>query len=269
MLVEKELNWLAEHNITQAENISQFSNALTNDVFVIDSAQQRVIFKRLNQKARSREDRHAEFAVQQLAAQSGLTSAVIAHSDAYKLQCYIAGEILDENCANLLPLLAQQLLRVHQLPALHAPKQRLVFELKQLKQQLTQKFKQHIKPSIDDTRFAQMLTLAKQLDERSDCATLCHGDLSINNVLRGDDAQHYILDWEYAVLACPAYDLAFCAAINGFDQVKMQQLVDSYQLQCDVIDRQVVDSLQKECQLYFNIFSYINELWSICFLDNN
>jgi len=262
MLVEKELNWLAKQHVGQITDVKQFKNALTNDVFLITNQQEKAfIFKRLNRDARSDKDRKAELLVQQLAFAHALTPQVLAHNQDYKLQHYIPGELLQTDQPQLETLLATQLHRIHQLPARHAPKQRLAFELQRLKQQ---------RPAdIDEVRFLQMSKLAETLDKRSPCDTLCHGDLSLNNILQGDDKKYYILDWEYAVVACVAYDLAFCSCINNYSEVERKLLVKRYYEQLCEPQSMTLNSLQNECELYFELFSYINALWAICFVDNS
>ena len=261
MLVEKELNWLATHNVKHVCDVKKFDNALTNDVFLItDQTNQRYIFKRLNRKARSDEDRQAEFLVQQLAAQHEITPKVLAHSADYKLQQYVQGQLIAAQRNDLSALLATQFMRIHQLPALHAPTQRLGFELQQLKTQLP--------VSIDEVHFGKMLELANMLDSSSPRDTLCHGDLSLNNILQGDDQQLYILDWEYGVIAGVAYDLAFCNCINEFSVAQSDALIAHYYALNGEPKRQSLQSLQQECEQYSILFNYINVLWGLCFLDN-
>ncbi|WP_022941840.1 phosphotransferase [Psychromonas hadalis] len=262
MLSKTELAWLTENNVAHITRVEQFKHALTNEVFLITvNKSNSFIFKRLNQQARSSDDRQAEFLVQQLASLQGLTPKVLAHSKAYKLQQYIEGDLIPTNSDNLSAFLATQLHRIHQLPALYGPTQRLVFELNRLKKQL------HF--AIDKSIFAAMLILAKQLDSDCACDTLCHGDLSLNNILQGDDKLIYLLDWEYAVIACPAYDLAFCNCINGFTERQCEQLIEHYYLQISHQPNYTLKSLQKECVLYLKLFDYINELWSLCFVEKN
>ncbi|MEI6897910.1 MAG: phosphotransferase [Psychromonas sp.] len=262
MLTDKDLTWLTLQNIGEISHVRQFENALTNDVFLITLHQnRRYIFKRLNRQARSDEDRQSEFLVQQLAYQHGLTSVVLAHSNDYKLQQYIEGELLTTKTHNLSQLLAIQLHRIHQLPALHAPKQRLFFELQRLKSQLP--------VAIDESRFKQFSQLAKALDSRNCADILCHGDLSLNNVLQGHNEQLYIIDWEYAVIACSAYDLAFCNCINNFTDAESKTLINNYYQQSSFKKDKTLESLQKDCVSYSKIFNYINELWSICFVGKD
>jgi thiamine kinase-like enzyme len=260
LLSKAELVWLNNQCVGDVIAVEQFTHALTNDVFLMtNDVHKQFVFKRLNRDARSDEDRQAEFLVQKLASEHALTPSVLAHNASYKLQQYICAELLSANSANLFEILARQLQRIHKLPALHAPKQRLVFELKRLKKQLN--------VPIDEKCFQAMLALADQLDQSSENNTLCHGDLSLNNVLQGKGERYYILDWEYAVIACPAYDLAFCNCINGFSESQCATLINHYHSTLTPPQTESLQSLQKKCDLYLKIFIYINELWSICFVE--
>jgi thiamine kinase-like enzyme len=265
MLSKSEILWLSKKSIGDIITVEQFTNALTNDVFLITNSEQiQFVFKRLNLDARSDDDRQAEYLVQQLACRHNLTAKVIAHNHRYKLQQYIIGELLDCNADNLIEILAEQLVHIHQIPALHAPKQRLAYELRRLKKQLT--------VIIDEKYFQKMLELAEQLDENCENDTLCHGDLSVNNVLLGKDRRWYVLDWEYAVIACAAYDLAFCNCINGFSESKSKILINAYYSRLSLLKitpLNSLQSLQKKCVLYSKLFIYINKLWSLCFVEKD
>ncbi|WP_169719593.1 phosphotransferase [Psychromonas aquimarina] len=256
-----ELSWFSELKIGRLLKSEQITHALTNQVFLLTFENNlQYIFKRLNLKARSVEDRKRELAVQKTAAEKGLTAKVIAVCDAYKLQEYIPGQVLSHALVkqNILELLARQLQRIHQLPAGSAQPQQLVYELNLLKKQLN-------KP-VDNNKFAQMLRLADRLDKSSSRDILCHGDLSVNNVLISDQQQIMILDWEYAVTACAAYDLAFCSCINEFNAAQREQLIEHYYCLNQENLTQSLKQLKDECALYFTVFVYINELWALCFL---
>lgn len=262
MLLEAEIVWLKQQDVKDIVAVEKFTHALTNDVYLITSSDDlQFVFKRLNRDARSDDDRQAEFLVQRLASKQGLTPQVLAHNERYKLQEYISGELLPTNLDNLSELLASQLFRIHQLPSLYAPKQRLNFEL--------QRLKEHLTVDIDEAHFQTMVDLANQLDQSSRNDTLCHGDLSLNNVLQGINNQYYILDWEYAVIACVAYDLAFCNCINGFTENESTALISNYYSHLPSPQQQSLESLQKKCHLYLTLFMYINELWSICFIEKD
>ena len=263
ILTGDELIWLAGLNLGQIVNVQQLDHALTNQVFLLtdDNAQQ-TVFKRLNLKARDRQDRKRELSVQKLASDRGLTPKVLADCDKYRLQEYIKGNSLHSTAVDnhTIELLAAQLQIIHQLPAQHAQPQRLAFELQLLKKQLSR--------PIDECKFQRFLQLATQLDKSSTRDILCHGDLSLNNLLQAENGQIKILDWEYAVLACSAYDLAACSCINAFSSEQQAQLINHYYFLHKPHLSLSLAQLKKETALYLSVFTYLNELWALCFLEN-
>jgi thiamine kinase-like enzyme len=259
LLKTDELNWLADLHLGKFVTVQEFTDSRTNQVFLIKTDnQQHYIFKRLNNKARDRGDRQSELLVQKLASDRDLSSKVLASCDNYRLQEYFQGEIIDsrapERCTELLAL---QLHRIHQLPALHAQPQHLAIELQKLKEQLTQ--------PIDESRFKRFLEQAKQLDKSCCADTLCHGDLSFNNILQNKNRQISILDWEYAVLACAAYDLAACSSINGLNQTQQILLIEHYYMLNQEKLSLSLSQLKKQYALYLSLFTYLNQLWLLVF----
>ncbi len=259
-LSRDELIWLEELHIGQIVNVQQFAHALTNQVFLLtaENAQQ-TVFKRLNLKARDLQARKRELAVQKLASDRGISPKVLACCDKYKLQEYIKGQIFDNACVDYhsIELLAAQLQIIHQLPALHAQPQRLAFELQLLKRQ--------IKSPIDEAKFQRFLQLAMHLDKSCARDILCHGDLSFSNVLKAENQQIKILDWEYAVLACAAYDLAACCCINAFSPDLQAQLINHYYFLHQENLSLSLAELKNQYALYHSVFTYLNELWTVCF----
>ncbi|MCG6200930.1 phosphotransferase [Psychromonas antarctica] len=255
-----ELSWLAEQHIGEIVTVQEFIDSRTNQVFLLetDNQQHHYIFKRLNRKARDRRDRQSELLVQKLASDRDLSPKILASCDDYRLQEYFQGETIDcsatEHCTELL---ASQLHRIHQLPALHAQRQHLAIELQKLKDQLTQ--------AIDEPRFERFLQQAKQLDKSCCADVLCHGDLSFNNLLQNKNQQIKILDWEYVVLACSAYDLAACSSINGLNQALQMQLIEHYYLLNQEKLSLSLSQLKQQYALYLSLFTYLNELWLLVF----
>jgi len=262
-LTDKELAWIGEQQNEPVVGIEQLVQALTNEVFLLTLANhEKLIFKRLNLSARDVSDRRSEFKVDKLAALAGLTPKTIACCDNYKLQEYFAGQELSRLpiTKESLHLLALQLKKIHQLPAAHAQPQRLALSLKQLKERLTS--------SIDEVHFSVILQRAMSLDKCSAKNVLCHGDLSLHNLLINNQQQVMILDWEYAALACPAYDLASCICINRLDSLQQQSLIAEYHHLHKAKLGISLSALRRECSLYFSVFSYLNDLWEKCFLVN-
>ena len=260
LLTTDELIWLNSLSLGKIVSVRPFAHALTNQVFLLtnDNGQQ-TVFKRLNLKARNKQDRKRELAVQKLASAQGLSPKVLADCDKYRVQTYIKGNVLDNSSADhhTTKLFAAQLQSIHQLPAKYAHPQRLAFELQRLKKQLN-------KP-IDEVKFQRFLQLATQLDKNCTKDILCHGDLSFNNLLQTESGQIKVLDWEYAVLACAAYDLAACCCINRFTSEQQAHLINHYYLLQKHHLSLSLAQLKKECALYCSVFTYLNKIWALCF----
>lgn len=263
-LCRDELLWLLELdqrlNLGKLIDVRQFAHARTNQVFLLTfDNQQAYIFKRLNKQARSLAQRQRELLVQKLASDSGLTPQLLACSDDYRLQYYFPGKTLDSAAPDnqSIGLFAEQLHLIHQLPALHAQPACLACELLLLKKQLSR--------PIEASRFNHFLQLARALDNSCSRDLLCHGDLSFNNLLVNGNGQVQIVDWEYAVIACAAYDLASCCCINQLDADEQMDLINHYYLLNQKKLSLSLEELKNEYKLYHSLFTYLNELWSRCF----
>jgi thiamine kinase-like enzyme len=259
-LCSNELVWLSELNLGELVKVKQFAHAITNQVFLLTyDNQQAYIFKRLNMQARNQQQRKRELLVQKLASDSDLTPKLLVSCDNYRLQAYFPGKTLDSAALDnqMVELFAAQLHLIHQLPALYAPPARLAGELQLLKKQLT-------KP-IEESRFNHFLQLATQLDKSCTRDLLCHGDLSFNNLLVDKNGQIKIIDWEYAVLACAAYDLAACCSINKLNTAAQTRLINHYYLLNQEKLSLSLAQFNDQYQLYHALFTYLNELWSRCF----
>ncbi|GAB3021948.1 choline/ethanolamine kinase family protein [Bowmanella dokdonensis] len=60
------------------------------------------------------------------------------------------------------------------------------------------------------------------LDKR----VFCHHDLSFGHICLSEDRM--TLDWEYAALSCPFFDLANAILVNGLSRLESQQLCQEY-----------------------------------------
>jgi thiamine kinase-like enzyme len=262
LLSDAELIWVTEQGFAPLLNVQNIQHALTNKVFLLTfSNNQQVIFKRLNIKARDLKSRVCELEVQHMLSEQGLTPKVFACCEQYKLQEYIPGQLLSEACSetNIINLLTNQLSIIHQSPALHAPPQRLAFELNKLKNQLQSK--------IDEDKFTQLILLASDLDKSSPRNVLCHGDLSLNNIILSTDNTVKILDWEYACIACAAYDLAACICINQLNRKQRNDLIEQYYLLNHNTLSLSFPEFKSQCARYLSIFIYLSELWGNCFIE--
>lgn len=262
MLRADELAWLELHGCQNIVTVQAVSHALTNDVFFIECARKKkFVFKRLNLQARSLKKRACEYKVQQLVYKWHMTPKVIATQGQYKLQEYIVGETPKSINHTSLKLLAMQLSIIHQLPAQAAPQQCLLNELKDLKKNSSE--------YVDEEKYAYYSHLASHLDKSSKKNVLCHGDLSLLNILETAQGEVSILDWEYAVLGCRAYDLASCSCINQLNKAQGDELFNYYYtLSINHLELDKV-SFKKEYIQYLSLFYYINKLWINNFSQGN
>jgi thiamine kinase-like enzyme len=260
LLTAQELTWLAGLNVGKILTAQRFKQARTNEVFLLtDVKYQQTVFKRLNLKARNRKNRKQELSVQKLASDLCLSPKVLADCGKYRLQEYLQGNTLAGSAvdSHSIELLAGQLHIIHQLPAKHARPQHLSFELRALKKRLNR--------PIDEQEFRRVLALAAQLDKSSTKDVLCHGDLSFNNLLQVENGELKILDWEYAVLATAAYDLAACSSINALTEQQQAELISHYYSLDNAHLTRSFAQLKEECGLYRSVFNYLNQLWLLCF----
>jgi thiamine kinase-like enzyme len=262
-LLAQEINWIKQYHSVAILKTVKIEAALTNDVFLLYFADgSKLLFKRLNLDARNTEERYFEIDIQSHAALFGLSAKIIASTNNFRLQEYIEGQSLEGAFVNddLLKLLAKQLQRIHSLQQNVAMPQQLALELTRLAQQIEEK-----NIVFDKIEFAKFLMLAKELDKSCDKKTLCHGDLSLNNIIKTESGEIKIIDWEYAVAACPAYDLAFCFCINKFNDAEQTILVDTYYLLQTKSLPSSLMAFKANCQQYFTLFNYISRLWKIVF----
>jgi thiamine kinase len=82
---------------------------------------------------------------------------------------------------------------------------------------------------------------------------LCHNDVHHLNLL-SDDQRLWLLDWEYAGIGDPFFDLAAVSCYHGYDAALREQLLLAYCGQLTIVDS---ERLQRMCWL----FDYIKELW--------
>lgn len=82
---------------------------------------------------------------------------------------------------------------------------------------------------------------------------LCHNDVHHLNLL-SDGQRLWLLDWEYAGIGDPLFDLASVCCYHGYDQPLRQQLLLAYRGELQAADSV---RLQRMCWL----FDYIKVLW--------
>ncbi len=101
-----------------------------------------------------------------------------------------------------------------------------------------------------------LLLLAQQLDAQSPLNCVCHGDLSFDNIINCQPAM--LVDWEYARISEPAYDLASAIVINNLSPIQERKLIYLYQ---GLMGFPVRKFLAERIHQYKKIFNLLNDLW--------
>jgi thiamine kinase len=81
---------------------------------------------------------------------------------------------------------------------------------------------------------------------------LCHNDVHHLNVV--DDGRLWLIDWEYAGIGDPYFDLASVCSYHGFGEELRVALLRAY---LGVVPTAALERLQQMCWL----FDYIRDLW--------
>jgi thiamine kinase len=97
----------------------------------------------------------------------------------------------------------------------------------------------------------RMQALAAQLEQGA-TLRLCHNDVHSLNLV--DNGEMRLLDWEYAGLGEPYFDLASLAFYNEFDLAQRALLLRAYE---GTADARVMERLAMACV----VFEYVHDLW--------
>ncbi|WP_417446496.1 phosphotransferase [Kangiella sp.] len=81
----------------------------------------------------------------------------------------------------------------------------------------------------------------------------CHNDISPGNLLSGH--QLYLVDWEYAAISDPLFELAGIICNFELSNLQEQELLDEYEKQSQlIVDRDKLDAMK-------SLYRIIGELW--------
>ena len=95
--------------------------------------------------------------------------------------------------------------------------------------------------------------LMQQITADSMAPALCHNDLVCHNVLEGERLM--LIDWEYASIGDPFFDLAVVVQHHGLGEKSMHDFLQAY-LERSISDREI-KHLQLQCEFY----KCLLELW--------
>ena len=190
-----------------AEQIKAMPEGLTNQAFLLQLDSGNYVLRIASSNSEKLDiNRHAEFQIHQCLAQAGLTAKVRykAPDNSYWLRDYIEGRSLtvaDLTVPNL-HLMAHRLKQVHQLPLLQ--------NIPQLKiEEKAEHYWQMIEKNYSD----DVLKLRPELQHNlagfpAGKLSLCHIDPTPANWIQTASGELVLLDWEYAAIGHPWWDVA-------------------------------------------------------------
>lgn len=186
-------------------------------------------------------NREAEYQIQQLLEEQQLTPKVLyrAPDNSYWLREYIAGHALsvDDLNLNTLQEMAAYLAKIHQLAA---PATIPVIDLKKKIQAYQQQL--GIAPSHSSSALPRYSKFH-----------LCHMDPTAANWIRTADNQLVLLDWEYAGLGNPLWDLVTLVQQAQLTAVQEQEFRAFIQQQDDCAWQQAKEEIRELAQLWYQL----------------
>lgn len=168
-----------------------------------------------------------ELAVTQAAARAGLGPAVRYAADGVMVLDYVAAQPITaaDRQGNMVPMLADMVARVHRdvFAQLQGPV--LAFWVFHI----LRDYAQQLQGAAHHSLLGTLLQQAEVLDHAVGPTetVLAHNDLLAGNILWGGD-RLWLIDWEYAGLGNPLFDLGGIASNNGFDLAEEKLLLESY-----------------------------------------
>jgi thiamine kinase len=105
---------------------------------------------------------------------------------------------------------------------------------------------------LDPDRKSRVLALAAQIESAPRSHALCHNDIHHLNLI--DAGELRLLDWEYAAVGDPYFDLASAAFYAEFNMEERALLLRAYEGR---VDATMLQHLSKACA----VFEYVHDLW--------
>ncbi|MGI9295674.1 MAG: phosphotransferase [Pseudomonadales bacterium] len=239
--------------------VRELKGGLTNQSYLIQVGDTRLVLRLSAENANELGlDRALEIQVLQRASPSRVAPALVYGDPEGRVLIteYHAGacwQAMHSHEADKLQQLAQLLKTVHRL----APVDR-VLDLHRRAEHYWLAINESNTPLVRTLR-----TLAPQLQDffqRAAAACtqlrLCHNDLLAENLLIRNDAQLLALDWEYAAMGDPYFDLAVVIEGQQFDDASAQTLLEYY------ADVPIIAALQRLAPLRI-IYCYLDLLWNL------
>ena len=238
---------------TQPKVIKPLLGGLTNHSYLISTNNTLLVLRKNSPISKALNlNRDAEGQALNHADKAGLCAPLVYNDpqQQYMVSRYLGENTWSVNSDNVSQL-AQLLRRIHQLPSIGTT---LNMEDK------IDVYWQSI--DVDEALFKPLKLLSaavhahisntKTLNSRN---VLCHNDLLASNLIISDDAHLYAIDWEYAAMGDPFYELAVIVDGNALNIEQQTILLKNY------LSRTVSQDDWRRLQHWKIIYSYVCLLW--------
>ena len=230
----------------QAKHFTPLANGLTNENWLLHGNQQKYVLRLNANNAHALHlNRHAEWHIHQCICQYGLSQAYVFRqkNDIYWIRPFMEGDTLKEKIEQNTDFLEKSLLEkiagkfkfLHSLPISRSwpeinHKQRIDHYWQQILRELdTQKANEkNVENHNTHLKLKEIRALlSADITYSNYSPRLCHMDGNSNNWII-NESDIYLIDWEYAALANPLWDLAeFCLSCS-LNKKQTQFFLQSY-----------------------------------------
>jgi thiamine kinase len=242
-------------NVAEAQlRAERIKGGLTNESWCVTSAQGDVVVRVSTADERALQlDRQSEERVLSLVDTAGIGADVLLCAPARRVLVTrrLNAQTLDANSlrqSHVIHAVAALLRQLHVLPA---PVEVQRIELMRALHGYAHSVQQ-AGGMLNDSDLAHAYEVAAE-SSRASAHCLCHNDVHHLNLL-SDGQRYWLVDWEYAGIGDPLFDLASVCVYHHFDQTLRDELLQAYR--GEVSEREA-QRLERMCWL----FDYIKTLW--------
>lgn len=209
--------------------VEPLAGGITNRNYVVYDRANRYVVRFCADRSLLGIDRRNELACQRAAAEFGISPSVVHAEPPFVVSQWVSGQTLSAEDVRD----EARLLRIaHTLRQLHATWDRLRGELLYFSPFQTvrsylntaRNLRASVPADMDD-----LLADATELERRIEPfrPVLCHNDLLAANLIE-DDQRMWLVDWEYAGMGHPLFDLAGLSGNCGLDEAQERFLLEAY-----------------------------------------
>lgn len=238
--------------IAQPLSVQSLTSGQSNQTLRLVSATEDYVLKRWRHERLFAVDRELEVAIQKQLAQQSFAPKVLDYDleQGWLLQPYYRAQSLEQASLSSMDkasVLAETLSRAHSL-SLDIPHWSLAERVEHYLQQL-----RLLNGALAAQMRQELLPMKSLLKDWLQYPVLCHNDLSMNHILMADPIR--VIDWEYAGLGHPLFDIASTIKINQLSHDMTARLISDYEKKTRYqIDRR---RLAQWCEFV----DWLNKVW--------